>query len=79
MTRCKICHKPLRDELSKLRGFGPVCWRKFMMTSYNTEQKIYGFCGSCGRWDKFMNKIGHLRICDNCLQEQQTTYVKKDR
>lgn len=30
IARCKAakCGRPLRTEKSKLRGYGPVCWRR---------------------------------------------------
>lgn len=26
MNRCLICNRKLKDEESRLRGIGPVCW-----------------------------------------------------
>lgn len=30
LDRCLICHRKLKDDVSKKRGIGPTCWRRVM-------------------------------------------------
>jgi hypothetical protein len=25
---CRACHRALKDDVSRQRGYGPVCWRR---------------------------------------------------
>jgi len=28
MTRCKRCHRVIKNTLSVVHGYGPTCWKK---------------------------------------------------
>jgi len=32
---CKRCHRELKDTKSKILGFGPICYKKYLQTQKN--------------------------------------------
>lgn len=42
-TRCRRCGRALKDWVSKVRGYGRVCWRKrIVQLELFTEAEIQG-------------------------------------
>lgn len=28
MTKCKLCKRPIKNQISIIRGYGGTCWKK---------------------------------------------------
>jgi len=39
VTRCRVCGRPLTNDVSVKRGVGPVCWRRLKHIEA-TNQKL---------------------------------------
>jgi hypothetical protein len=40
MDRCKACHRLLKDHLSIERKYGPTCWKKRSIGTYQIELRF---------------------------------------
>lgn len=45
MTRCKRCHRVIKNMVSVVHGYGPTCWKKvpheIIKELEENEEKVY--------------------------------------
>lgn len=62
--RCFLCHRKLKDQLSKSRGLGPTCWSK--IKKLDKQEKI-----------KRKQKLETKRLKDTLIKGQVSLFDKE--